>query len=406
MNRFKPVFNVLLGTILLVYYTLLYFFPNIISPFTQLFDPLSFFLKNQPATHWFAYGSLYTLIILIFGIKFLWKYKNNPYQVLRTLSVMFFQLGFAFLLPEILQKFQYPYYDPKNMWPLNYSFFDSWNIENLLSKGNLGIAMLLFGIAMILVISPILTYFFGKRWYCSWVCGCGGLAETAGDSFRHLSDKSEKAWKIEKWLIHSVLAFILISTLAIIYDYIPYKWAFNLFVILFMASFLAWINLDKIRFAGLDSIAKKIALYIVVIVSIFLIIAPLLELQNLFFIPTYYFQSLYGFLIGAIFSGILGVGLYPFMGNRVWCRFGCPLAAILGFQQKFFSRFKISANKNLCISCGNCSTYCEMGIDVRAYAEQGLDIKRSSCVGCGICSAVCPRGVLNLENGHVSLSNF
>ena len=396
----------LLGTTLLVFYTLLYFFPNIISPFTQLFDPLSLFLKNQPASHWFAYGSLYTLIILIFGIKFLWKYKNNPYQVLRTLSVMFFQLGFAFLLPEILQKFQYPYYDPKNMWPLNYSFFDSWNIENLLSKGNLGIAMLLFGIAMILVISPILTYFFGKRWYCSWVCGCGGLAETAGDSFRHLSDKSEKAWKIEKWLIHSVLAFILISTLAIIYDYIPYKWAFNLFVILFMASFLAWINLDKIRFAGLDSIAKKIALYIVVIVSIFLIIAPLLELQNLFFIPTYYFQSLYGFLIGAIFSGILGVGLYPFMGNRVWCRFGCPLAAILGFQQKFFSRFKISANKNLCISCGNCSTYCEMGIDVRAYAEQGFDIKRSSCVGCGICSAVCPRGVLNLENGHVSLSNF
>jgi polyferredoxin len=26
-----------------------------------------------------------------------------------------------------------------------------------------------------------------KRWYCSWVCGCGGLAETAGDSYRHLS---------------------------------------------------------------------------------------------------------------------------------------------------------------------------------------------------------------------------
>jgi polyferredoxin len=40
---------------------------------------------------------------------------------------------------------------------------------------------------MIFIISPILTYFYGKRWYCSWVCGCGGLAETAGDSFRHLS---------------------------------------------------------------------------------------------------------------------------------------------------------------------------------------------------------------------------
>lgn len=51
-----------------------------------------------------------------------------------------------------------------------------------------------------------------------------------------------------------------------------------------------------------------------------------------------------------------------------------------------------------CISCGNCSTYCEMGIDVRAYAQKGQNIVRSSCVGCGICSAVCPRGVLKLEN--------
>ena len=39
-----------------------------------------------------------------------------------------------------------------------------------------------------------------------------------------------------------------------------------------------------------------------------------------------------------------------------------------------------------------------MGIDVRAYAQQGQDIVRSSCVGCGVCSAVCPRGVLRLEN--------
>jgi len=38
----------------------------------------------------------------------------------------------------------------------------------------------------------------------------------------------------------------------------------------------------------------------------------------------------------------------------------------------------------------NCSTYCEMGIDVRAYAQKGEDIVRASCVGCGICSAVCP----------------
>ena len=55
----------------------------------------------------------------------------------------------------------------------------------------------------------------------------------------------------------------------------------------------------------------------------------------------------------------------------------------------------------MCISCGNCSTYCEMGIDVRAYAQANLDVKRAACVacvGCGMCAHVCPRGVLKLEN--------
>jgi len=110
-------------------------------------------------------------------------------------------------------------------------------------------------------------------------------------------------------------------------------------------------------------------------------------------------QKWYGFLIGAGFAGVVGTGFYPLMGNRVWCRFGCPLAAYLGLMQRFQSRFRITTNGGQCISCGNCSTYCEMGIDVRHYAQRGQDIVRASCVGCGVCSAVCPRGVLRLENG-------
>ena len=116
----------------------------------------------------------------------------------------------------------------------------------------------------------------------------------------------------------------------------------------------------------------------------------------------YQSRKAYGFLIGAIFSGVIGVGFYPIFGSRVWCRFGCPMAAILGFQQRLLSKFRITTNGGQCISCGNCSTYCEMGIDVRAYAQKGENIVRSSCVGCGICSAVCPRGVLKLENDSMN----
>ena len=110
-------------------------------------------------------------------------------------------------------------------------------------------------------------------------------------------------------------------------------------------------------------------------------------------------QNIYSLIIGSIFAGVIGTGFYPIFGNRVWCRFGCPLAAYLGVVQRFKSRFRITTNGGQCISCGNCSTYCEQGIDVRAYAQKGENIIRASCVGCGVCSAVCPRGVLKLENG-------
>src|SRR5690606_17332316 len=203
--------------------------------------------------------------------------------------------------------------------------------------------MVLWGVIISFIAVPVLTYFYGKRWYCSWVCGCGALAETAGDSFRQLSDKSLRAWRIERWMVHAVLVFVTLTT------------------------GLLWLNSWQ---AGgvLGGWSGP-------------------------------FARVYGFLIGAVFSGVVGTGFYPLLGNRVWCRFGCPQAAVLGILQKYFSRFRITTNGGQCISCGNCSKYCEMGIDVRAYAQKGQNIVRASCVGCGMCSAVCPRGVLNLENG-------
>jgi ferredoxin-type protein NapH len=61
--------------------------------------------------------------------------------------------------------------------------------------------------------------FFGKRWYCSWVCGCGGLAETLGDPYRQLSNKTLKFWKVERWMIHAVLVFAVVMTGGVLYTY-------------------------------------------------------------------------------------------------------------------------------------------------------------------------------------------
>jgi len=372
-----------------------------------MFDPLSQLLKGQPASQWFVYGALYTLAILILGFKFIWKYRHNRYQTIRTISVMFFQTAFAFLIPEFMQAMSLPYYDFKNMWPLNYYFFDDYSIGNYLNNGSIGIFMLVSGLGMVFIVSPILTYFYGKRWYCSWVCGCGGLAETAGDPFRQLSDKSTKAWNIERYMIHSVLVFVIIMTIAVIFSYLQNSGGKHLitkdiFVWITTAIFGGLIALTLLSKNIKKKTSKSIRIAAAVVMAAilgFTWFAYVSGSGNVFFMEAYKLRSWYGFFIGSAFSGVIGVGFYPILGSRVWCRFGCPMAAILGLQQKFFSRFRITTNGAQCISCGNCSTYCEMGIDVRHYAQRGQDIVRASCVGCGICAAVCPRGVLKLENG-------
>ena len=407
----------MIGIILTSFYVVLYWFPSYLGLNTEggantgivgFFDPLSIVLNGSPASQWFVYGTLYTVAILGLGYKFILKYRHNKYQLVRTLSVMFFQLGFAFLIPEILTKLNpekaYFAKDIKNMWPLNYYFFDEWHLKNLIDGGNLGAFMLFFGVALIFIISPILTYFYGKRWYCSWVCGCGGLAETAGDSFRHLSDNSVKAWKIERWMIHLVLIFAFVSTIAVIFTFLSNnpdmsfitKDQFVWGIVIFLGIFTSLLYAFKRKDLDTDAVYTMITLVVIMVLAI--LMNYFSGNQNIFFIDSYKLREWYGFAIGAAFSGVVGVGFYPILGNRVWCRFGCPMAAILGLQQRLFSKFRITTNGGQCISCGNCSTYCEMGIDVRSYAQKGENIVRSSCVGCGICSAVCPRGVLKLEN--------
>lgn len=405
--------SIILGIIISLFYTLLYWYPSSLGyssmgndGFISLFDPLSLWMKQKPATQWFAYGFLYTMAVLLLGFKFIYKYRGNRYQLLRTLSVMFFQLAFAFLIPEWMQRLNLPYQDLKNMWPLQHYFFEEWSINQLLNSGNPGIWLLIWGLLLIFIVSPILTYFYGKRWYCSWVCGCGGLAETAGDPFRHLSDKSLNAWKIERWLVHSVLVWVVLLTFGVIYAYLPRGIDFwlnkqtlsaSISLLCLTGIFILLLKRNK-WFTPQNRIAFYIGLAILSLLTILGVTAFGFDRENFLFISSYPLSRWYGFFIGALFSGVIGVGFYPLFGSRVWCRFGCPMAAILGLQQKWFSRFRISTNGAQCISCGQCSTYCEMGIDVKAYAQNGQDIIRASCVGCGICAAVCPRGVLKLEN--------
>lgn len=401
----------LTGGLLISFYIFLYFFPAYITNWIILVDPIQKVLNpSAQSSQWFLYGFLYTFAVMVMGVRMIVKYRHSKYQIFRTLSVMFFQTAVAFLIPEILVRLNQPYFDFKNMWPLDYDFFDAWHIDMLTTSGGLGVFMFVWGITLFVVGVPVFVFFFGKRWYCSWVCGCGGLAETAGDPFRQLSDKSTEAWQIERFVIHGVLVFGLIMTALVLYNFSGgnigitlNKWLVLSFVTMLGGGLYLLHRKKHPHMPGKK--VRNVVVGIVGFIAIAIVFSEISIFQKYMPIEGNNFnlyggdiRSVYGFMIGSIFSGVIGTGFYPFMGNRVWCRFGCPLAAYLGMVQKFKSQFRITTNGGQCISCGNCSTYCEMGIDVRAYAQKGQNIVRSSCVGCGVCSAVCPRGVLNLEN--------
>ena len=197
---------------LVTFYILLYFYPDLIVNWVFLVDPISASISGNPASQWFLYGFLYCTVMTVMAVRMYVKYRDNKYQILRTTSVLFFQIVFAFLIPEILVRFEKPWYDFKNAFPLDYDFFFRWNLDELLSSGGFGLFILVWGVVLTVVVVPVMVYFFGKRWYCSWVCGCGGLAETLGDPYRQLSSKTLLSWKFERIIIHSVLIFVLVMT--------------------------------------------------------------------------------------------------------------------------------------------------------------------------------------------------
>lgn len=294
-------------------------------------------LPTALRSKWTLYGTVYSLAVVAGGVFFLRRHGSSPYQRVRTASVVLVQVVLAYLLPLVLQVFGRKDYYFSYFWPLKIEYLYP---SVILQQPFL---IVLWSFAGSLVAFPLLAFFFGKRFYCSWVCGCGGLANTAGEPFRHLSQKSARAWSVEKVSIHTVL-FLAVATTAVV-----------------------WVNWAVGRqHPSFAAFAFRV-------------------------------QEWYGFAIGAMFAGVLGVGLYPLMGTRVWCRYGCPMAALLGLAQKL-GRFRIAVKKDMCIACGNCTTYCEMGIDVRQYAMANQSFTRASCVGCGMCAHVCPRGVLRLES--------
>ncbi|MEM6926578.1 MAG: 4Fe-4S binding protein [Myxococcota bacterium] len=324
--RNRGVLGWIFSLSLIAFYCLLYW--------SDVFQPVAEALGLS--SKWYLYGALYTIGVTVGGIVYLRKHGNSRYNQLRIATNMGVQIVLGFAVPFLMaQNYGFDFYF-SYFWPLKYDYLYPSTLSRLPTS------MAVYAVVGSTFVAPALAIVSGKRWYCSWVCGCGALANTFGDPWRHLTASNTPSWKFEKIAVHSIMALAFVATGVIAADQL----------------------LDTSQ--AFKSFANDT-------------------------------KQFYGFFVGAVLAGVIGTGLYPLLGPRVWCRNFCPMAAILGIVQKA-GRFRIRVKKDMCISCGNCTTYCEMGIDVRSYAQSNQSFTRASCVGCGMCAHVCPRGVLKLEN--------
>ncbi len=329
---------------LILFYTILYFTSQLEGALAPVgLDVLVTWIEWLPeqlglGNKWYLYGFLYTVGVTVGGIFYLRKHGNSRYNQLRIATNMGVQIAFGFAIPFIMPMFGGKEFYFSYFWPLKIEYLYPQTLASLPTY------MAVYTVIGGTLVAPALAIFTGKRWYCSWVCGCGALANTFGDPWRHLTDTSTRAWKFEKVTVHTIMVVAFVAT-------------------------------GVIAARGILGGSASPALVQVAGVT----------------------QTWYGYIVGSVLAGVVGTGLYPLLGPRVWCRNFCPMAAILGVVQKA-GRFRIRVKKDMCISCGNCTTYCEMGIDVRSYAQSNQSFTRASCVGCGMCAHVCPRGVLKLEN--------
>ena len=99
----------------------------------------------------------------------------------------------------------------------------------------------------------------------------------------------------------------------------------------------------------------------------------------------YFYQ---GVLIGLIFTAIL---LLNTLRRRFWCRYLCPLGALLGFLSRF-SLLKLKVDENKCTHCNACKANCEGACEPQS-TESWI---RSECLPCYNCVESCPSGAVKL----------
>ena len=336
----------------------------------------------------FYYSLAYCACVVGFGIRRIGR-RQTPYVTVQTLTLMLIQCIPLFLLPYILLPWLghngffatgevlKPMADalfPATEWDAHgreywrsLGFVLAWPLFfwNAFTHEPLG-WWLGIGLVQTFVLIPLLIWRWGKGAYCGWICSCGALAETMGDMHRQKMPHGplwNKLNMVGQAIL--VLAFALLALRIASWVWPGAQWATASYMGAFMGRDAQWASLGF----------------------------PLAFLN-------------YQWFVDLFLAGMIGVGFYWHFSGRMWCRFACPLAALMHIYARF-SRFRIFADKKKCISCNVCTSVCHQGIDVMNFANKGLPMEDPECVRCSACVQSCPTGVLTFgqidpANGRVA----
>lgn len=87
---------------------------------------------------------------------------------------------------------------------------------------------------------------------------------------------------------------------------------------------------------------------------------------------------------GGIVLGLVVVG--GLLVERAWCRYACPLGAVLGLAGRL-TPLKLKRAESACKACGLCSRQCPMDLGV-AHVDE---VKDTTCMRCLECVETCPK---------------
>ena len=222
----------------------------------------------------------------------------------------------------------------------------------------------------IALIVAVATVFLG-RVFCGWICPLGTLHDLAGKLGR--PRRRTLGWFRLKYLLLLGLTASSLFTLQAAGLFDPLSLLIRSLAISIYPAFQHAVS------AFFDTVyAWQVPLLTDASEAVY----GLLKKTLLSFRPPRFNQA---FFVGLIFLGILGLNLVE---RRFWCRYLCPLGALLGLLSRR-AVLKRSVSEG-CDGCGVCTVACPVGAG--PGTKEGW--KASECIACMKCADLCPTGAV------------